>query len=119
MHSSHHRRPGRTLRKLAGERTRRIAPNGQIKQLESALFQKAIDIVKCSVSFFMKALVLKRYGGAEPLAFADVARPTIGPDDILVKVRAAGLNPIDNMNVQPRWESSMPAPQSEPWSHPR
>lgn len=45
----------------------------------------------------MKALVLKRYGGAEPLAFADVARPTIGPDDILVKVRAAGLNPIDNM----------------------
>jgi NADPH:quinone reductase-like Zn-dependent oxidoreductase len=45
----------------------------------------------------MKALVLKRYGGAEPLAFADVARPTTGPDDILVKVRAAGLNPIDNM----------------------
>jgi len=45
----------------------------------------------------MKALVLKRYGGAEPLAFADVARPTIGPDDILVKVRAAGVNPIDNM----------------------
>ncbi|NIA54521.1 NADP-dependent oxidoreductase [Massilia sp. TW-1] len=45
----------------------------------------------------MKALVLKRYGGAEALAFADVARPTIGPDDILVKVRAAGLNPIDNM----------------------
>ena len=45
----------------------------------------------------MKALVLKRYGGAEPLAFADVPRPTVGPDDILVKVRAAGLNPIDNM----------------------
>jgi NADPH:quinone reductase-like Zn-dependent oxidoreductase len=45
----------------------------------------------------MKALVLKRYGGAEPLAFADVPRPANGPDDILVKVRAAGVNPIDNM----------------------
>lgn len=45
----------------------------------------------------MKALVLKRYGGAAPLAFADVNRPVIRPDEILVKVHAAGLNPIDYM----------------------
>lgn len=45
----------------------------------------------------MKALVLQRYGGAKHIAFADLPRPTIKPDEILVQVHAAGLNPIDNM----------------------
>lgn len=45
----------------------------------------------------MKALVLKRYGGAKNVEFADLPRPTIKPDEILVRVHAAGLNPIDNM----------------------
>ncbi len=45
----------------------------------------------------MKALVLKRYGGAEQIEFADIPRPTIKPDEILVRVHAAGLNPIDYM----------------------
>jgi NADPH:quinone reductase-like Zn-dependent oxidoreductase len=48
----------------------------------------------------MKALVLKRYGGVDSLAFADVPRPTIKPDEILVHVHAAGLNPIDYMIPQ-------------------
>ncbi|MTW10082.1 zinc-binding dehydrogenase [Pseudoduganella eburnea] len=45
----------------------------------------------------MKALILKRYGGAKNVEFADLPRPTIEPDEILVQVYAAGLNPIDNM----------------------
>jgi NADPH:quinone reductase-like Zn-dependent oxidoreductase len=45
----------------------------------------------------MKALLLKRYGKVEPIAFADIARPVPRPDEILVQVYAAGLNPIDNM----------------------
>jgi len=45
----------------------------------------------------MKALVFKRYGKATQPEFADVPRPAIGPDDILVQVHAVGLNPIDNM----------------------
>ncbi|KQV61496.1 NADP-dependent oxidoreductase [Duganella sp. Root336D2] len=45
----------------------------------------------------MKALVLKRYGGAKHVEFADLPRPAIKPDEILVQVYAAGLNPIDNM----------------------
>lgn len=45
----------------------------------------------------MKALVLKRYGKSDQVAFADVARPIPKPDEILVEVRAAGLNPIDTM----------------------
>lgn len=45
----------------------------------------------------MKALVLKRYGGADQVMFADIPRPTIKPDEILVQVHAAGLNAIDCM----------------------
>lgn len=45
----------------------------------------------------MKALIFKRYGKADQLAFIDTPRPTPKPDEILVQVYAAGLNPIDNM----------------------
>lgn len=45
----------------------------------------------------MKALVLKRYGSAKSLEFTDLPRPAVKPDEILVQVHAAGLNPVDNM----------------------
>src|SRR5947199_9226106 len=44
----------------------------------------------------MRALVFKRYGGPDQVAFADVPRPVPKPDEILVQVHAAGLNAIDN-----------------------
>ncbi len=43
----------------------------------------------------MKALILKRYGKSDQLVFADIPRPTIKPNEILVQVHAVGLNPID------------------------
>ncbi|WP_122314296.1 NADP-dependent oxidoreductase [Pseudomonas cichorii] len=45
----------------------------------------------------MKALTLKRYGKSPEIGFAQVSRPTIKPDELLVEVYAEGLNPIDNM----------------------
>src|SRR5881396_316286 len=45
----------------------------------------------------MKALVFKRYGGSDRIAFADTPRPVPKPDEVLVQVHAAGLNPIDTM----------------------
>lgn len=45
----------------------------------------------------MKALVLKRYNKAGKLEFAEIPRPIVKADEILVQVNAAGLNPIDNM----------------------
>ena len=45
----------------------------------------------------MKALVFKRYGKSDQITFADVPRPALKPDEILVQVHAAGLNPIDYM----------------------
>ncbi|WP_087754431.1 NADP-dependent oxidoreductase [Paraburkholderia caledonica] len=45
----------------------------------------------------MKALTFKRYGKTPEIGFAEVPRPTLKPDELLVQVHAAGLNPIDNM----------------------
>ncbi|PRX21200.1 NADPH:quinone reductase-like Zn-dependent oxidoreductase [Paraburkholderia sp. BL18I3N2] len=45
----------------------------------------------------MKALTFKRYGKSPEIGFAEVPRPTLKPDELLVQVYAAGLNPIDNM----------------------
>ena len=43
----------------------------------------------------MRALVFKRYGGPDQIAFADLPRPALEPDEILVQIHAAGVNPID------------------------
>jgi NADPH:quinone reductase-like Zn-dependent oxidoreductase len=43
----------------------------------------------------MRAYVLKHYGGPEGLQLMDVPAHTPRPRDILVEVRAAGLNPVD------------------------
>jgi NADPH:quinone reductase-like Zn-dependent oxidoreductase len=45
----------------------------------------------------MKALVFKRYGKPDQVVLADIPRPTPKPNEILVQVHAAGLNPVDNM----------------------
>ena len=41
----------------------------------------------------MKAITRDRYGPADALDLRDVDRPAIGPDDVLVEVRAAGVDP--------------------------
>ena len=43
----------------------------------------------------MRAYVLKHYGGPEGAQLMDVPPPATRPRDILVAVRAAGLNPVD------------------------
>ncbi|OUL34952.1 zinc-binding alcohol dehydrogenase [Nostoc sp. T09] len=43
----------------------------------------------------MKAVVIRRYGPAEVLQYEDVEQPTIKPDQILVKIHASSVNPVD------------------------
>ncbi|CAI0888635.1 NADP-dependent oxidoreductase [Serratia quinivorans] len=45
----------------------------------------------------MKAFTFKRYGKSPELGFDDVDYPSLKAHEVLVKVYAAGLNPIDNM----------------------
>ena len=41
----------------------------------------------------MKAMTQDRYGSADVLALADIDRPAVGDDDVLIRVRAAGVGP--------------------------
>jgi NADPH:quinone reductase-like Zn-dependent oxidoreductase len=43
----------------------------------------------------MKAMVQDRYGSGEVLELRDIDKPEIGDDEVLVRVRAAGVNPAD------------------------
>lgn len=43
----------------------------------------------------MKAAVIDRYGAPDVLRYADVDKPTIKPDQLLVKVKASSINPIE------------------------
>lgn len=45
----------------------------------------------------MQALQLQRYGSLDHVAFADLPRPVPGPGELLVRVHAVGLNPIDTL----------------------
>ena len=47
----------------------------------------------------MKALVITRLGGPEALEIRDVAEPTLGPGQELVRVKAGGLNFADVMTT--------------------
>jgi len=40
----------------------------------------------------MKAVVFEEHGGAKALQYKDVAEPKVGPNDVLIKVRAASCN---------------------------
>lgn len=43
----------------------------------------------------MKALVYRDFGGNDRFEIAEVDRPHIGPDTLVVRVVAAGINPVD------------------------
>ena len=45
----------------------------------------------------MKAIVVHEYGGPEVLKYEDVPRPEPKDDQILVRVIAAGVNPVDGL----------------------
>jgi NADPH2:quinone reductase len=43
----------------------------------------------------MKAVQVHAFGGPESLRLEEIARPTLGDDQVLVSIRAAGVNPVD------------------------
>ncbi|MBI4395098.1 MAG: zinc-binding dehydrogenase [Candidatus Omnitrophica bacterium] len=43
----------------------------------------------------MKAVVFKEHGGPEGLIYTDMPEPKIGPDEVLVRVKACALNHLD------------------------
>lgn len=45
----------------------------------------------------MQALTFKRYGKSPEIGFSQVPRPTLKPDELMIQVHAAGINPVDNI----------------------
>jgi NADPH:quinone reductase-like Zn-dependent oxidoreductase len=43
----------------------------------------------------MKAIAIRQYGGPEVVEYTELPDPKVGPDSVLVRVRAAGVNPVD------------------------
>ena len=43
----------------------------------------------------MRAITYSRYGGPDVLETTDLPTPKVGPDSVLVRVRAASVNPVD------------------------
>ncbi|WP_024801987.1 NADP-dependent oxidoreductase [Nocardia sp. BMG51109] len=43
----------------------------------------------------MKAIIAHGYGDPDVLEFGELPTPKVGPDQVLVRVRAAGVNPVD------------------------
>lgn len=43
----------------------------------------------------MKAITYSQYGGPEVLSLTEVAEPKVGPAEIRIAVRSAGVNPVD------------------------
>jgi NADPH:quinone reductase-like Zn-dependent oxidoreductase len=43
----------------------------------------------------MKAIALTEFGPADVMSLQDLPDPLVGPDSVLIEVRAAGVNPVD------------------------
>jgi len=58
----------------------------------------------------MKALAIYEHGGIDKLQIADLPKPSIGPDDVLINVKAVALNHLDLFvrNGSPALKLSMP-----------
>jgi len=43
----------------------------------------------------MRAVVINEYGPSEKLTLVDLKEPSPRPEEVLIRVRAAGVNPVD------------------------
>jgi NADPH:quinone reductase-like Zn-dependent oxidoreductase len=56
---------------------------------------------------FMKAMLFRQYGGVDKLRYEDVAPPSIGEQDVLVRVRACAINRLD-ISARQRFRPEVP-----------
>lgn len=57
----------------------------------------------------MRALATSRYGGNDVLELVDLPEPIVGPDTVLVRPRAVGINPVDWKSVRGGLDARFPS----------
>jgi NADPH2:quinone reductase len=60
----------------------------------------------------MKALLCKHYGAPDDLAIEDIADPVAGPDEAVVRVKAAALNFFDTLIIAGKYQTKPAMPFS-------
>jgi NADPH:quinone reductase-like Zn-dependent oxidoreductase len=63
----------------------------------------------------MRAMVLHRFGGADQLELAHVPVPTLGPDDVLVRLDIAGVGSWDTFEREGGYASVLPSEPRFPY----
>src|SRR5947199_7157351 len=58
----------------------------------------------------MKAVLCKAYGPPEKLVYEDTERPPLGPGDVRIRVRAAGVNFPDLLIIENKYQFKPPLP---------
>jgi NADPH2:quinone reductase len=72
-----------------------------------ALFSKSAPSISVREEVSMHAVTVNEYGGAPVLT--ELPNPQPGPEQILIKVRAAGMNPMDRLIADGAWKARMNA----------
>src|SRR5919198_47710 len=62
----------------------------------------------------MKAIVHERYGPPEVLELREVEKPDIGEDQVLVRVHASSVNPVEWYGVSGLWLARLPTALRRP-----
>ena len=57
----------------------------------------------------MKAVRVREYGGPEAMSYDEVDIPSIGENDVLVKIEASGINYIDTYQRSGLYQIPLPA----------
>ncbi len=57
----------------------------------------------------MRAIAIREWGGPDRLELIDLEPPPVAPDGVLVRVRAAGLNPVDYKMREGNLQGAFPA----------
>ena len=56
----------------------------------------------------MKAVIIERFGGPEVMEYRDVPTPDVGPDDVLIEVRAVTVNRTLDIHVRENGDGRKP-----------
>jgi NADPH:quinone reductase-like Zn-dependent oxidoreductase len=67
----------------------------------------------------MKAVIFNEFGGKEKLALTALPTPQPAEDEVLIRIKAAGVNPVDwkiregwLKDLMPKWKAGTPAAKS-------